>query len=409
MSYCLLLVQRISMSWSVYTIYEPVAGIIYNTLEYLYKDYHTCCGQIEEQWKTAIKSKKKEPEKDQQNQPGENDHIVTDDKVDNEAADTKEEELTAKETANIKNDIMQNIATEHKAFVVVDMGGGTLDTTYATLERSIMPVECTGDGLPLCPVYTFRLRAIGGDAVLGGKDFDNCLYDIILDDIQGKQKDFVPDAEQKFELLKKAVTVKESLSRKDTASFVFKSKTPKFNHKVTINRDMVMTDAAMNDLLDRVRECIIDVLPKEELTEEEKKQRKKKRIRSFISSSNTNQQDRKKMIREERKFNTSDIEFAAMVGGSSMSFMVKDTVQKLLPTTKIGSTNESQYAVAYGCAVYGWYRGEYLSVLMVDNVTARDIGVSVFPNGFSPVCIFIYFSFFVYTLYNCHLVCYILF
>uniref|UniRef100_A0A914DSZ8 Heat shock protein 70 n=1 Tax=Acrobeloides nanus TaxID=290746 RepID=A0A914DSZ8_9BILA len=94
---------------------------------------------------------------------------------------------------------------QHKFFdtnlLVFDLGGGTLDVVIIKVK----------DGI-------FNVVAIGGDTLLGGRDFDNALMDYFVDIIEKKYKKKISENVKIMQkLLKECIDLKHTLTATEDA------------------------------------------------------------------------------------------------------------------------------------------------------------------------------------------------
>jgi molecular chaperone DnaK len=226
--------------------------------------------------------------------------------------------------------------------VVVDLGGGTFDVTVMRYEGSDLTVLATG-----------------GDAYLGGANFDKILFDYFAQQFAAETGLDVndPDAlsinefsELSGDWLTKATRAKHDLSMRDRSTVSLQAAGR--SHRFAVSRD-VFADLS-RVLLDEMSETMVDVMNQAGLRPAE-----------------------------------ADIVLA--VGGSTRMPMVRDRVRDVFGQEPNTSVRPDE-AVALGAALYAARRQlelghalvvdpearKYLETLNVSDVCSHSIGVSAF-------------------------------
>ncbi|MGE0658562.1 MAG: Fe-S protein assembly chaperone HscA [Reyranellaceae bacterium] len=130
-------------------------------------------------------------------------------------------------------------------YAVYDLGGGTFDFSLLRLERGV-----------------FQVLATGGDAQLGGDDFDRLLAEAILEDRRANGLTAALSQEETRKLLASARALKEALTDRDAASVRVEAGGSSTGHSMTRAR----LDAIIEPLVRRTIEITQGVIADAEIT-----------------------------------------------------------------------------------------------------------------------------------------------
>ncbi len=226
--------------------------------------------------------------------------------------------------------------------VVVDLGGGTFDVTVMEFDGTDLTV-----------------RATGGDAYLGGANFDKVLFDLFVEDFRRTHGLDIndPDAltleeftQTSQDWLIRANRAKHDLSARERAAVSLQA--AGLTHRVEIPRELFLDRSRV--LLDEMSEKMLDVIASAGITPK-------------------------------------DIGVVLAVGGSTRLPAVRDRIRDLLASDPETSVRPDE-AVGLGAALFAAQRQlerggalvmesgarEYLEKLQVNDVAAHTLGVSVF-------------------------------
>ena len=187
---------------------------------------------------------------------------------------------------------------EDRTILVYDLGGGTFDVT-------IIKMSMTEDG----GVQKIKVLATGGEDTLGGKDWDDKLYDFILRaccDENGLSPEDL-DAETRQDIRSKVEEAKRKLSQKEKAKV-----------RIDVNGSRTEIIITRNDF----ERMTADLVGK---------------TMNFVESTL-------------QKVSDVDIDTVLLVGGSTYMPMIKDAVESRFPG-KVQQHDPDQ-AVAKGAAIY---------------------------------------------------------
>ena len=207
--------------------------------------------------------------------------------------------------------------------VVYDLGGGTFDVTV--LE--------TGDGV-------VEVLATGGDAFLGGDDFDNCLIDYLATEFKKESGIDLRNDKMAMQRLKEAA---ES-AKKDLSSTM----------EYEVNLPFITADSSgpkhfVKKLTRAAFEAMIEPLVDKTI----------KTIESVIKDANLNKDDIQEIV---------------MVGGSTRVPMVQERVGKVFGKALNKSVNPDE-VVAMGAVLQGAIiKGDVKDVLLLD-ITPLSLGI----------------------------------
>jgi molecular chaperone DnaK len=212
---------------------------------------------------------------------------------------------------------------EAEQIVVYDLGGGTFDVT--ALE--------TGDGV-------VEVMATGGDAFLGGDDFDNRIIDFVADQFKSETGIDVKADVMALQRVKDAAeTAKKELSS---------------STETEINLPFITADASgPKHLVTKITRAKFESL-----------------ISDLVASTIKTVQG----VLKDAGLNTSDINEVVMVGGSTRVPLVQEEMKKFFAKELNKSVNPDE-VVALGAAIQGGVlAGDVKDVLLLD-VTPLSLGI----------------------------------
>ena len=205
---------------------------------------------------------------------------------------------------------------EDRTILVYDLGGGTFDVTIINMSMT------EGGG-----VQKITVLATGGDDQLGGKDWDDRLFDYILNaccEENGLSKEEI-DAETRQDIRSKVEEAKRKLSQKE-----------KTKVRIDVNGSRTEIVITRNDF-ERMTADIVG------------------RTMNFVDKTLSD-------VKKNYDINDTDIDTVLLVGGSTYMPMIKEAVEKRFPD-KVQQHDPDQ-AVAKGAAIYASMIG-----LDVENAT----------------------------------------
>ena len=207
--------------------------------------------------------------------------------------------------------------------LVYDLGGGTFDVTVVHIEET-----------------SFRTLATDGDAVLGGKDWDEKLVELVADRVlQQSGADPRQDAATMWEIWTGCEAAKRTLSERPKAA-VFVNLHGK-RHKVEVTREEF--EQATAALLERTKQMTTGVVTQSKITWDE-------------------------------------LDKVLLVGGSTRMPMVPQMLSNLTGKTPERSVSPDE-AVAHGAALYAdlllQRRRGGSGLFSVSNVSAHSLGIIV--------------------------------
>ncbi|MEN8727967.1 MAG: molecular chaperone DnaK [Sulfurovum sp.] len=212
---------------------------------------------------------------------------------------------------------------EAEQIVVYDLGGGTFDVT--ALE--------TGDGV-------VEVMATGGDAFLGGDDFDNKIIDFVADEFK---------AETGIDVKADVMALQRVKDAAETAKKELSSST-----ETEINLPFITADASgPKHLVTKITRAKFESL-----------------IGDLVASTIKTVQG----VLKDAGLNTSDINEVVMVGGSTRVPLVQEEMKKFFGKELNKSVNPDE-VVALGAAIQGGVlAGDVKDVLLLD-VTPLSLGI----------------------------------
>ncbi|MCH2598880.1 MAG: Hsp70 family protein [Pirellulales bacterium] len=204
--------------------------------------------------------------------------------------------------------------------VIIDLGAGKLDLAVVEFDEG-----------------TLRVKSTGGDARLGGADFDELLADLVSDGLVGAyQYDPREDMRQAMQLMKGCQWAKERLSEKEIVAI--KVQVPGQITKVSVGRNKLEEVAA--GLLRKIKSYIVGAI-------------------------------------EESGINAQEIGRVLLAGGSCKMPMIQELVKGEFPNAEY--TLMDAGCVAEGAAIYASIRQATNSgqkpAIKVEAVTARGLGI----------------------------------
>ncbi|GIU00764.1 chaperone protein DnaK [Sulfurovum sp. TSL6] len=212
---------------------------------------------------------------------------------------------------------------ESEQIVVYDLGGGTFDVT--ALE--------TGDGV-------VEVMATGGDAFLGGDDFDNKIIDFVANEFK---------AETGIDVKADVMALQRVKDAAETAKKELSSST-----ETEINLPFITADASgPKHLVTKITRAKFESL-----------------IGDLVASTIKTVQG----VLKDAGLNTSDINEVVMVGGSTRVPLVQEEMKKFFSKELNKSVNPDE-VVALGAAIQGGVlAGDVKDVLLLD-VTPLSLGI----------------------------------
>ncbi len=212
---------------------------------------------------------------------------------------------------------------ESEQIVVYDLGGGTFDVT--ALE--------TGDGV-------VEVMATGGDAFLGGDDFDNKIIDFVANEFK---------AETGIDVKADVMALQRVKDAAETAKKELSSST-----ETEINLPFITADASgPKHLVTKITRAKFESL-----------------IGDLVASTIKTVQG----VLKDAGLNTSDINEVVMVGGSTRVPLVQEEMKKFFAKELNKSVNPDE-VVALGAAIQGGVlAGDVKDVLLLD-VTPLSLGI----------------------------------
>ena len=212
---------------------------------------------------------------------------------------------------------------ESEQIVVYDLGGGTFDVT--ALE--------TGDGV-------VEVMATGGDAFLGGDDFDNRIIDFVANEFK---------AETGIDVKADVMALQRVKDAAETAKKELSSAT-----ETEINLPFITADASgPKHLVTKITRAKFESL-----------------VSDLVASTITTVQN----VLKDAGLSTSDINEVVMVGGSTRVPLVQEEMKKFFGKELNKSVNPDE-VVALGAAIQGGVlAGDVKDVLLLD-VTPLSLGI----------------------------------
>lgn len=202
---------------------------------------------------------------------------------------------------------------EGKTVAVYDLGGGTFDVSILYIQNGI-----------------FEVLATNGNTYLGGDDFDKAILTLWTDKYQ--LKNLTPSDSQRLRLTAEAA--KKELSSVE----VFEKTIVISNKEVKLFLDQTQLNSVIKPLIDKTMECCLNALKDAEIT-----------------------------IR--------DIQEVILVGGSTRTPLVKDTVHSFFNAAQLNDELNPDEVVAMGAAIEAdILAGNRKDMLLLD-VTPLSLGI----------------------------------
>ena len=223
---------------------------------------------------------------------------------------------------------------------VFDLGGGTFDVTIMKIEDNI-----------------YKVKALGGDSHLGGRDFDNILAEIIekalRKDIGDKLMNVLKEKDKyRYKLLELARTTKEALT-------------------TTQSETIALTDLHSESTTDLT------------ITLKEFEDHSKKLIDKIKKHCSSTVKD--------AKLTPEQIDHIVLVGGSSKMSFVKRIISEIFGEGKTGTKNlNADEAIAKGATIFaakllGVSTSKEITDIGIQDALPLSIGIEVAGNKFKPI------------------------
>jgi molecular chaperone DnaK len=231
---------------------------------------------------------------------------------------------------------------EPRHILVYDLGGGTFDVTIMAMDNE-----------------SLQVIAVGGDAFLGGKDFDDAIMNWIEEEVQ-RTCDFIPvfDAALEAELRLKAEAAKRQLTGRQSVPIAFKAARPIDDARRALEP---LVPVRLDLSRDKFEEFTRDLMTRTELLLDK--------------------------VMHEAGLDWSDIDATLCVGGSSRMPMVRDLLTKL--SGKRPLLHDPDECVAKGAAVQAsLLESEGEPSISIGHVLPHSLGVAAL-NGDKPFVDFV--------------------
>lgn len=215
---------------------------------------------------------------------------------------------------------------QHHTVLVYDLGGGTFDTTILSIEKDKM-----------------KVLAKSGLTDLGGKEFDQCIAQMILQKLEQDIKVPIDTKNYKFlrQLGKISEEIKIKLSWPGNHYIDHFIEIEKEIHKIQITR--AAFEKSISNLIERTEETTLRCL-------------------------------------QESGLQSKDIKTILLVGGSSMIPLIKKKLERLFDGSQV-IFHEPAKAVAFGASIYaGMLTGKHSDSKMptsLQGVSSYNVGVRV--------------------------------
>ena len=221
----------------------------------------------------------------------------------------------------------------NQIILVADLGGGTLDFSL----------------IKFLDFNSCNVIASKGDTNLGGDDFTEIIYKLIIESILKEHKDFILDIKLKASIHAEAEKAKHYLS---------------FNHSVDIYFPILITKN--NDIFDHKMNISRDEFNKAS-------EREIIRISDLISD-----------FLKDKKVKNKVIDKVVLVGGASRMPVFQETIAKITNKKPLIDINPDEI-IANGAAYCAEYSTGYEPRRQVIDVTPLGLGVEVIGNIYSNV------------------------
>ena len=196
-------------------------------------------------------------------------------------------------------------------FVIFDLGGGTFDISILELSKGV-----------------FKVIGVGGDASLGGDDFDNLIMQKIIQDNQLKQLSIVDL--QKLKLISQ--NIKEQISQQDFVKTKYKLTNQQFNIELSKKEFAILSHNLVNKTINIAQDLL-----------------------------------------EELDLETKQIQSVVLVGGSTKMPIIKTKLADIFGQEKILDDINPETIVALGAAI----QAEALTSKNFDNLLLDVIPLSL--------------------------------
>jgi len=223
---------------------------------------------------------------------------------------------------------------------VFDLGGGTFDVTIMKIENNV-----------------YKVKALGGDPHLGGRDFDNILAKMIEDSLKN---DVGSEAVKKlkgldkyqYRLLEIARTTKEALTTTQNEIIALSDLTSDAQKDYTIT--LTVFEERAKELIDKIQEHCVSTI-------------------------------------RDAKLKPDEINHIVLVGGSSKMNFVKRIISEIFGSGRTGTKNlNADEAIAKGATVFaakllGVASDNEIRTLNVQDALPLSIGIEIAGNKFKPI------------------------
>lgn len=236
-------------------------------------------------------------------------------------------------------------------FAALDIGGGTYDTSIVEAVKT----PCRDSNNEEFGQYTLCVRSVGGNQLLGGKDYDAAIASLLGERLK-LETQFAPSDDDYLEIEKKAETVKILLSNSA-------------DKKVRHNFKITSADNPSKKTVWKVNLTLTDVLEYEPVKAFQKILKKELQ-----------------RVLEDAEVDIKDIQKLILIGGSAQGFAASDVYEQF-HFPHVSNIQDCQTSVAKGAAIYAHWKNVATDEVIIKMATAKDIGIRVSNGTLSTVCI----------------------